>query len=42
MANPHAMAYQFAVEEQSYAAQLIQYMSDAFNCPSPIEEFIEM
>ena len=29
-------------EEQSYAAQLIQYMSDVFNCPSPIEEFIEM
>ena len=29
-------------EEQSYAAQLIQYMSDAFRCPSPVEEFIEM
>jgi len=29
-------------EERSYAAQLIEYISNAFSCPSPIEEFMEM
>ena len=28
-------------EEQSYASQLIQYISDTFSCPSAFEEFAE-